>query len=104
MLGVYKREEICEEAERRDTGDNPQSRLAEAQPRPKGETARNFGKCRSNICDCRQCPAVFEKPFMTTMPEMISPMPMTAAASSFWPWKNQAIVAINTMPTPDQIA
>ena len=51
-----------------------------------------------------QCPAEEENTWITTTPATISPMPISAAASSVWPCQNQAMAETSTMPAPDQIA
>lgn len=51
-----------------------------------------------------QWAADLENRFKTTTPATISPMPPTAAASSFWPRNSQPIAATSVTPTPDQTA
>src|SRR6476646_9277254 len=48
--------------------------------------------------------AALENILITITTETISTTPATAATSSFCPCRRQAIAAINTVPTPDQIA
>src|SRR5690554_5792331 len=51
-----------------------------------------------------QCPVDFENALSTITPLTIRPIPRIAAASSFCPNNTTPINAINTMPSPDQIA
>ncbi len=57
-----------------------------------------------DACQPGQCALTLDSRFRTATPLTISPMPMNAQKSSFWPWKIQAIAATSTMPSPAHTA
>lgn len=61
------------------------------------------GSVKTSITE-PQCPADEENSCITSTPATISPMPISAAASSVWPCQYQAMAETSTMPAPDQIA
>ena len=65
---------------------------------------KKFDKAIAALLPYFQCPFVFEKRFITTTPAMIRRAPSTKGKSILFLKTNIPTIAVNTIPTPDQIA